>query len=287
MEDALLGFSDVLKLGQDTEDRLLQIAGCIRGLTLMYMGRPHEAIANLRAGIALCREDDDFMGAGFSENYAVTLRQWLGWALWLVGETEESRQNGEAAITVARRTDGFNLAYALMFAAAIALLRDDVDHASRLAEEAHALASKEHFDLVVALSAMERAAVRGLQGDAREAGEAADAIVASIGVMGESGNRSGAGLILSFLARLQLRAGRPRDAEGTVRLALAMSPETGAFFDAELVRIRAEIAHADGDLERAADDLDEAMRIARDQGARGFEPRIAASRGRLAGVAGC
>lgn len=285
IEDALDRYDEVLRIGNDTNDHLLQVAGCIRGVPLMYLGRLRDAAASMEAGLALIRHDDDFMATGFSEDFSVSLRHWLSWTHWLLGDEQRSTEHALEAVEHGRRSDTFMLCYALVFTCVVALLRDSLDEAEALAAEAHTLVRKEQYALLDALSEMELATIRGLRGDAREAGEACDAFTAAIAAMGESGNRSGAGAILSFLARLQIRAERLDDAEGTIRLALAMSPETGPFFDAELLRLRAELATRRGQTTQAKEALDDALTVARAQGARAFERRIEGMRAGSSGQA--
>jgi hypothetical protein len=250
----------------------------------MYLGRLGDSAASLGVGIALLRDDDDYLGWGFSEDFSVTLRHWLAWTQWLRGESDEAWSMSQRSLAMVRARDPFTLGYGLVWNGVVALLREDLEAVRALATEASALAAVESYELIEPLAAMQLATARGLRGDPRVAGESADAFVAALGRMGSSGNRSGAGLILSFLVRLQLRAERLADAESTLSLALGLSSETGSFFDAELLRLRAEAALRRSDRTRAEADLRAAVEIARTQGARTFEARALAMLEDLSGT---
>jgi predicted ATPase len=85
-----------------------------------------------------------------------------------------------------------------------------------------------------------------------------------------------------YLVEAHLAAGRP--AEGLAALGrILVRPEgrLGAYLDSELYRLEGELLRASGDVQAAEASLRKALGIARDQGARAFELRAAASLGRL------
>jgi tetratricopeptide (TPR) repeat protein len=170
---------------------------------------------------------------------------------------------------------------AVLWTAVSALLRRDFGVSESLASEALEIAQREGYRLVESVSGMTQAVSRGLAGDLATAREATAELIGWLQRSNDSGNRSGSGLILSNLATLQLHADLPAEAEGTIAVGLALSQETGAFFNAELLRLRGEAALRRGERASAVGDFDAALELARSQQAASLVLRAATSKARV------
>ncbi|MCR9098106.1 MAG: AAA family ATPase [bacterium] len=277
MEEALHRYDEILVLGDRADDRMLQVAGCVRAGPLLYLGRAAESVANARNGLGLVLPSDDFGASGFSEDCHVTLRQWLGWSSWFTGETDAGRAALAEAVALARGRDSFALAYSLMWSAVFEVLCEQWQAAARLASESLEVATSERYAVVDSVARMVVAMTEGMCGDAAQAARSAQVFAAALGGMGDSGNRSGAPLMMACLARVQIRAGLDDDASRTIALGLALAKETGRFVDAELLRLDAELAERRGEPSAGRDRLEQALALAQAQGAVALERRVAAS----------
>jgi DNA-binding winged helix-turn-helix (wHTH) protein/predicted ATPase len=201
------------------------------------------------------------------------------WALALLGEPEAAARARVEAIALARAVGHrFSEAHALLYAARVHQLDGDWRATRAHAEAAGALAREGGFAQLTAWADV-------MDGWALvQAGECDEGIAAArrgIAAIAASGSRDFMTYFLGLLAESLALAGQPEAALEVVAEALGLAERCGErFYEAELLRIRAEVLRADGrQAARVKDSLRAALAIARRQHARALEGRILAGLG--------
>jgi serine/threonine protein kinase/tetratricopeptide (TPR) repeat protein/ABC-type transport system involved in cytochrome c biogenesis ATPase subunit len=202
-----------------------------------------------------------------------------------MGQPERAREYAREALELAERIGHANTrAYVLLYAAVSCQLRGDAQGTLKLAEECHALSREHWFRLWLDWSVL-------LQGWAlSELGRPELGLARmreGLGRWRMMGLRAGMPHNLGLLAEVHLRLGRPREALLAVHEGLKWVEAVGErFYEAELYRIGGQAWRALGHEVEGRESLLQAVRIAREQGAREYERHSVLALGSPPGVVG-
>ncbi len=227
---------------------------------------------------------DELPGNRFVAAYGadpwLACHSWAALAKWHLGRPEAAAARASRSVSLAReRRPQHGLAKVLVYAAAVAQSRRDLEATLRLAAEGVEEAERRGFRYWTAMGRM-------LRGWATAAGGGAEEGIAElrrgIELARITGARMDDAYFLGLLADALVGAGQPAQALDVLREALEAVPRGGRFFfDAELHRLRAEALRALGEDEEAEAAARRALEVARGQGGRSLELRAAMSLGRL------
>lgn len=204
------------------------------------------------------------------------------WALWSLGEPERAvRQSDTVLAIVETLRSPFAFGMALFFE--MGQLRDlrarDPERLEDVAERLMKLAGEQEFALLYAAAHCGKGWAVCQRGDP-EGGAAL--IQTGIDLYAATGARLAMGYWSSYLIEAYLEAGRFAEGLAVTRESLALSEtRLDVNGDAELFRLEGELLRASGDSRAAEAAFWKALGLARAQGARDFELRIATSLGRL------
>lgn len=281
----------LLRLAESQEDTdLLLQAHFAVGLSQLQLGELAAAREHFERGVAL-----DVTGrqrtrpAVEAADAGVTIRSFLAFVLWMMGEADRAvRLNDEAMALAEELAHPFSKAYALVLATWIRRFRRETEAVQRLAEEGRRLSEEKGFLYLQLLSGFLLASTRA-DGPRNTADAAAavrpmqEAFEALMGI----GARFGETLMRAVLAEGCLRQGLWADAEHHVALGLAAAEETGErYWIPELRRLRGELAARGGDRAAAEHELAAALQRARQGNSPAFALRAATALARLAGRTG-
>jgi class 3 adenylate cyclase/predicted ATPase len=203
-------------------------------------------------------------------------------ALWSTGRPDQARAWAAEGVELARSLGHpLSLAFALVFAAFVHVIRREPGEAQRQASEAIALSSEQGFPLWLGAGAVARGwatAARGL------ATEGVEEVRSGLAQLGATGVKLAAPLFALLLADANRRIRAFEEASGALELAVSLAEETRQhFYDAELQRLGGEILLDQGtpDAGEAERRFRRAIEIARSQKAKSLELRAATSLTRL------
>lgn len=245
------------------------------GLVALQTGDPTTGQRLLEEALTLDQGlHDPWLVAWFPIHPMVAVPVFLAWAVWLLGDrgrawklVEEARQFSS------RHASDLSMAHALHFCAWLAVLDGDTASARQRTEEVVELSGQKGFPLYVAISAVLGGWARAQQGEAEEG---ITEIERGLAAMEATGAWMVHSFYLGLLADAQRRAGRPKEALGSVEHALTYVERAGErFHEAELHRLRGELlleTTNDRGAE-AMEELEKALAVAREQGAEPFEDR--------------
>jgi len=269
-------------LGQmSTGERPLSAIAMMVGAQLMR-GRFHEAISEWEELLknldpAQIRDLQNSQGL----NYRVLTWAWQSHALWCIGRPETALERCRASVQLAQDLQQpFNQALASTYLALLQQLRgdavvfrDQADEASRLSSQFEAPYYRAWAAILVAYARTCEAPNAASIARMREA----------VDNFTSSGARVRLSYYLALLADVCLQAHEPDLGLRTIEEALAASRESGErWWDAELHRLRGDLLIERGAGAQEADAAyRRALEIARAQGAKSFELRIAVSVARL------
>jgi predicted ATPase/class 3 adenylate cyclase len=256
-------------------------------ILLYFMGNPSASLERYERAIALHDPAKDrALTLRYGEHLGVFVRIWMAWTLWILGHPDRAVRVCREAVQLGREAGHpFSLAYALLWAAVVHVMRRERQPARELAEAAMAIAEEEGFAFVLEGGRLVRVWSRL---DPRQGNRESDRAIAefrqALAKMGTTGSQVSSPMILGDLATACLEMGRHRDAQATAEAALALSRKTHQpYWDAELLRIRAEaLLGQQGAARNEAECLmRQALDLARSQKAKSHELRVAVSLGRL------
>jgi class 3 adenylate cyclase/tetratricopeptide (TPR) repeat protein len=267
----------LLEQAERRQDRSqLMDAHLATGMTLFHQGRFEAAREHLEQGAALYRpESDQPHLVTHGQDPGAFCLSYLAYTLWFLGLPDQASTRAEMALEVARRSaHAFSSVSALTFVARVSQCRRDLARTLDVARQV-IRASREHgFAYYEAQGRIQLgwalAMADGDESGCREILEGYAALEKTGTVLGLRGAQV-------QLAEAYRRVGRAKQALAV--LDTAHDPTRGRetrCWDAEFARIRGELAAP----ESAASALDwyqEALRIAREQGARSLELRAALS----------
>ena len=238
----------------------------------IYDPREHGTLAALRTG----------------HDPGVAHGVYRAWTLWMLGYPDQSARCVHEMIELAEKLEHpLTLAYALCFAALMRNHRGDYAIAKELAAEALVITTENRFALWTAWARMQQGwAMAGL-GDFERG---IPAMREGLEGWKSTGARVGFTFFPVTLAEMCLHAGKLDDAEQLLDDALPMVENNDEhFYEAELCRLKGELALARGELGRepeALERFERALTIARTQRARSWELRCSMSRSRLLSARG-
>jgi len=251
------------------------------GYTAFQGGAPEEARGHFERSIELVDTYPRPDGTALTpNNIGVASESMLALTLCVLGHVEAAVAASARALARADRCPpgerAFSTAYAWTCASRLHLLREEPLEARHAAQEAIRIGREHGFALHVGTGALADCAARIALGE-----PATDDLAAALAAWRARGLDLDAPYWLGAVAAGRRAAGRLDDARSTLEEALALVERQGErVHEAELYRLRGEI-RAEHDGIGALADLERALRVAREQGARLFELRAARSLERL------
>lgn len=262
----------------------------MRGHWAMEITRTHQgdfrlALEHFEKALALYdsdrHADDLFIDA---LNPGVAVRCFAGWCLWFMGQPDRALALIQNAVAIARQlSEPHGLAHALVFAAVHHQLRREPPLAQQSADEAIVLAGEHGLALYSAAARIVRGWALIDRGDDEAAVEQIQQGLAAWQSTGAALMRPHS---LTLLAEAYAAANRHEQALLVLDEALTCAEATGErMYEAEVCRLRGEYLLAAGgkgtDVETAEASFQQALAIARRQGAHSLELRAATSLTRL------
>jgi DNA-binding winged helix-turn-helix (wHTH) protein/tetratricopeptide (TPR) repeat protein len=203
-----------------------------------------------------------------------------GWTAWEQGLPDEAQRKAEACLA---RADfvayPFDRLLANILALAVAVLRRDVDVATPLAGAYEDLAEEYGFTLPQAVIPAALGWVMARNGNTAAA---AEQMREGIAVSRSAGTVRFLSFLLVTLAQTELEHGGAEEGFEALGEALTHVEKTGdRIHEAEIHRLRGELLRLDGGDEHAGACFEQALEVARSQGARSLELRAATSLSRF------
>ncbi len=273
----------ILAIGEDSGSRVAALRGhCTLGVGYLLRGETDRSLHHLTTGIALEEEGDFFtITYGVGHDEGVLARCMASWAQWWLGRPD-------ASLTAA--TDADQRAQALpssmtqaMARYALALshfLRGEAEQACAVAGENVVFCEELGVPFWLSLSLLVLGTQRALLGN--QAGLLD--LDRAFGVLIEIGNQSASPVGLAMLAEAQRTLGFPDRALLTADAGLAAAEDAGqAFYEPELIRVKAMATAAVGDPEHAVSLLRRSITSAKVSGAASFQLLSATDFARLVG----
>jgi class 3 adenylate cyclase/predicted ATPase len=216
----------------------------------------------------------------YGQDPAVISLSYLSWVLWLGGHPDQALVRHREALELARRRDhAHSLAYALAVGASFRQLRREVDVALELAEAAIALATEQGFPTWIMAAGYTRGWALNQLGRPAEALAQLEAAIGGWQVIGAQVTRPHQ---LGLLAGVRLALGQVEPGLEAIAVALADVARTGeVYYEPELLRLRGELHLRAGRPEEADASLRESLERARAIGTRAWELRSALSLARF------
>ena len=210
-----------------------------------------------------------------SHDPAVCGGMFAGRASAIMGHADEATRLGEEAVALARSLDNpFSLGLALTFRAASVQALGDHEVATVNADEATTIAREQGFRLMLGWCLAVSGWAAVRRGDAEIGGASIDEALATTRATGSEQFLS---YLMATRAEAYLAAGGPREAVQAAQDGLAAVTRTGErFYEAELHRLHGEaLLAADGDASAAAEAFRNGVEVATHQGANLFALRSA------------
>ena len=277
--------NDLLTIAGRTNDptTLLQ-AHHAAWATAFSHGDIDSTLLHTEEGLRLYEEERDsaLMSSFGNHDARVCCQMFRARALALKGRIEEAIANGVASVQHARKlAHPFSEALALVFASGLDQLLRNYEGTRSHAAAAIAIARDQEFRLLFAWASAFEGWAEGQLGRCEEGLQKIAASVSSVRAVNCSQFQPH---LLGLLADTHLKMGRSHEGMATVEEALRVALQTGErFYESELRRLKGELRFTEGrnSLATAEQDLLEASKISRDQGATLFGLRATASLGRL------
>ena len=276
--------TQLVTLADEQEETRRALARRALGATLFFLGRFADAATAVNEGIAF----DDAVAAWedpahlllYTERAGVACRLYSAWALWYLGFPDGALQKVEAGLALAQRlAHASGLAFALIWAADVHIVRREFDVAHGRAEAAVEIARKHRMSAWFGHATVCRGVA--LVGLGQQA-EGIAQIQTGLAAWHETGARSLDTQWLGFLAEAHLQAGKFDDALSTLDRATETAAATGeCHYQAELHRLRGVVLAETGESAEAASWFQRAIDTARGQEAKSLELRAATSLARL------
>jgi DNA-binding SARP family transcriptional activator/predicted ATPase len=263
-----------LALAESAGDPILVAAGHFSlASSTFHLGSVREALDHIRAGLEQeCRSERARSFFDFGPDLGTFSRSYLVHCTWMLGDSEEaleySRQNVARAEEIAHP---FSLALALAYAAMLHHFRDEPEAARDRAEEAAALCRKHGFRYYLSWTPILAGWAATRLGD-REAGLAE--MLRGFADLRATGAGIRAPYYLGLIAEACGEAGDVERGLAHLADALALGERTSeAWVRPELQRIQGDLLRRAGRTEEAGTCYRNAVRLARQMGARPWEQR--------------
>jgi class 3 adenylate cyclase/tetratricopeptide (TPR) repeat protein len=234
-------------------------------------GREHAEVSYRLAD----RHQDPEMVLSYGGDFRGYPRVWLSTAQCLLGEPELATRTMHDALDLTR---GHPYTFAFMLTFGITpILRADLDQTLTYADQLTDVSRRYGFDLLVLVADIHRGWARALRGD--HAG--IELITQALPVIKAVKLDSFLPMYLGLLAEAQLTDDRAEDATASLDEAASyVAAAGGSFYGPELGRLRGRLHRLHGQMEAANSCFDQADALARRQGARWWELRLAEERRR-------
>ncbi|MBI1374408.1 MAG: protein kinase [Phycisphaera sp.] len=255
-----------------------------KGSPLVYCGRHREAVAYLKRVLKV-----DATPALRSASYRydvvdpwTTARSYMAWSLWLQGHPDQAMAYCHDAIASSEKLDHpFSLTLAVSFAQWLHQFRRDVDRTRETVDRATAIFTEHNFAFWIGWAQVLRGWTMSERGEATAAmGEIREGIVR----WRAQGSELGCHYYYALLAEVCAKADKLHEGFTALDDAKRFALSTGeAYYLSEVARLRGELTlRQNPDATREARSMfDQAIDIARNQGARSLELRAAMSLARL------
>ena len=260
---------------------LLMEAQRALGSTLFFMGDLPQAQTYAEQSIALY---DAHKGhsrvALFNDHPGVICRLYVAHILWLCGYPDQAQQQSDEALALARKiAQPASLAYALAWKGLLHQYRREAALFQELIEELIALAAENAFGLWLATAPVFINWAVAIQ-DSHEG--SVSAIQQGLAAHRASGSENMRPYMLSMLTEVHWLKGQRTEAGLALDEALAAVDSSGArYYEAELLRLKGEIARHQSQVEEAESYFQNAREIARQQKSKSLELRTATSLAQL------
>ena len=269
---------DLANKSSDTSS--LVVANRVAGASHWFMG--NFAAANRHLKIALSHFDS-VLHAGLANRYGqdigVTVHMFQANNLLLLGQTTTAMKHLQEAERIAKTTDHIQtICYALIMRTVVSFLNNDLADVHRCLSELTPIAQEHNLTLWLAYSVFTKESVAAASGDKTsvERYKAADRALVSVNCKFFISQRR------ISTGRFALAMGLNNEAAELADMARNHIEETGEIYAlADLHRLQAELAVADGDNETAEKELNTALKVARKQGAKLWQLRAAIDLSRL------
>jgi class 3 adenylate cyclase/tetratricopeptide (TPR) repeat protein len=242
-----------------------------------YQGKFASSLTHCERAFALydpARHSEFLLGS----HNGVPALGYAAWNLWILGWPDSALTRAQEAVSLGRRLNHpFSLVRALFFETLIQRTRRDHARQQERAAEVVALSEMHGFALYVGWGRKFYAATRVVAGDAAGLRESLEAVT----LIREAGYQTPG--IFYYLAETQQAGGQLAEARATVAAALTISAQLAQpLWDADLHRLDGELILASGGArDEAAACYQQALDVARAQGAKSLELRAATSLARL------
>jgi predicted ATPase len=281
----------VLRLAQAGDPSLLPVAHTLAGLPLLGIARFDAAREHLERGVALYDfERHRSLASEHGDDPALTSLAFLAIVLWFLGYPDRALARIREAHALAERLAvPYCRVVALSFTGWVHVRRREAAAAEACCEAMMTLAADHGFSFLLAEGAIFRGWAMAQQGRS-DAG--IELMRRGLSAHGGAGAQMGRPAHQALLADACGTAGRPEEGLEAIEEALAAVAETDdRAYEAELYRLKGELLlqlgeRAKGKTDREAEAhacLEQALSVARRQGARSLELRAASSLVRLLG----
>jgi len=273
---------ECLKMAEAIGDAGLRMLGHLRlGLSLYYRGQHFRALAHHQHAAALY--DSQLhrpLAYTYGQDLGTLAAVYAAVALCALGEAQRAQASCEQALRLGEESQHpHTRAFVAAFAAAMFHMLREPEPAERLAASAVALGEERGFPLWVGFGRVVHGWARAALGRARL--EAVEEIRSGIDLVTKIGTVVGRSYYLGILAETQVLTGDEDGALASLDEAIALAESSGiTYWQPELLRLRAERLQ-ECDPAEAITGFDRALEIARRQGARLHELRIATTSSRL------
>jgi adenylate cyclase len=274
----------LLHMGQRVQDPIVLLAGhTTTGGSLLLQGELAQTHPHLDQAVSLYDpQQHRTLAFLYGMDYGMLSHAYLGWQRLLQGYPSQGLQHSEVALRLAQEVaHPYTLASMLFFTAIAHLLRRDFHHTREQVEALIALATEQGMTLRAAQGALLRGWTLAMQGEA-------DGGLAQMRQALSAYRATGAALSLSWflgmLAEACGHAGQIEEGLHALDEALAHVDKAGErWYEAELHRLKGELLCRYTTVQEAQAEtcFQQALAVARGQGAKWWELRAALSLSRL------
>jgi class 3 adenylate cyclase/predicted ATPase len=286
-ETARRGAEEMLSIAMEVDDRALQlIAHFSLGGVLWHIGNNRSSLDHLAEAIDRYDEEiDASLAAEYGQDFGVWTLSYLHHAQLSLGYPERGWRSITDALALGRRLNHpLSLCNALNFSSLSSISRRDPASVLKFTEESLAIATEQGFPQYIALASFHRGWAVAQLGRAEEGIELGRQGIEMWHMIGASVSLPG---ILALYAESQLSGGLIRAALKTTDEALTLADSSAErVWDCNLHSCRGEIFSAMGAADRAQEEFQVALSVARRQENRHQELLAATSFARVLGDQG-
>ena len=265
---------DLAKMRADPSALINFLRGC--ALALILMGRPAEALARTEEAVATFNSSDNrtrLASRAAGQDAGVAGRAVMAWSLWFLGYPDKATKQMAAALERADEIEHpHTQAYGLYYASILSALRREFDVAGRHAKRCLSLSEQHGFALWCNLARIVCAICTGLLDPASAKLEE---VRVELDDQARRGQRMGITVLYALLCRALIGQRRPDEVLNAVEEAQKIGRVTDeGLFEAEFHRLKAQallINKPRGASSNAQTMLEQALEVARNQGARSME----------------